>query len=467
MDQAVADAGVRDAQAAGVRGFPYLRVNRLLASYRNEALDPGALAQWASLMRGLDREARLVELANLPSAQRQSLAQHLAAGKTAAQMIDSCGQELWEADRGRPERMAQLRERAVVPDEYRTSWRVMGLYPLTSLFVNMGTTRLHNRTREVFALSLEDLPVEGTLVRYAPPESNILSPAQVSDLLTRAARNPLAVPAPDEPGLEALFAAFAPVWEIDTLGDADRIGRPAWSDAPVPRVVTDEAVVYRLLSHTRYDGRVLLQLNYVIWFPQRPLSGPFDLLGGHMDGITWRVTLDTDGRPLLYDTVHNCGCYQMSFTSPGLRLIPDALRQYGEPPLVAQQAPVLTGRQRMVIRISTGRHYLQKIYADAPENQEPATSITYLPADYRALRSLPVANGGRRSLFGEDGIVPGTRRAERWLIWPMGVPAPGAMRQWGHHAIAFVGRRHLDDADVIARYFEPVKASPKNKDGEQ
>jgi hypothetical protein len=27
------------------------------------------------------------------------------------------------------------------------------------------------------------------------------------------------------------------------------------------------------------------------------------------------------------------------------------------------------------------------------------------------------------------------------------------MRQWGHHATAFVGRRHFDDVDLIERRF--------------
>ena len=55
-----------------------------------------------------------------------------------------------------------------------------------------------------------------------------------------------------------------------------------------------------------------------------------------------------------------------------------------------------------------------------------------------------------------DGIVPGTERGERWLFWPMGVPEPGAMRQWGRHATAFVGRRHFDDARLMERYFALV-----------
>ena len=65
-----------------------------------------------------------------------------------------------------------------------------------------------------------------------------------------------------------------------------------------------------------------------------------------------------------------------------------------------------------------------------------------------------MADDGRRSLFGSDGLVAGSERAERWLLWPMGVPSPGAMRERGHHAIAFVGRRHFDDADLLDRLFE-------------
>jgi hypothetical protein len=80
-------------------------------------------------------------------------------------------------------------------------------------------------------------------------------------------------------------------------------------------------------------------------------------------------------------------------------------------------------------------------------------SVTYRFADYDELRSLPRGASGRRSLFGPDAIVPGSERGERFFFWPTGVPCPGAMRQWGHHATAFVGRRHFDDADLMERYF--------------
>jgi hypothetical protein len=35
----------------------------------------------------------------------------------------------------------------------------------------------------------------------------------------------------------------------------------------------------------------------------------------------------------------------------------------------------------------------------------------------------------------------------------MGIASAGAMRQWGRHATAFVGRRHFDDADLLERRF--------------
>ena len=58
-----------------------------------------------------------------------------------------------------------------------------------------------------------------------------------------------------------------------------------------------------------------------------------------------------------------------------------------------------------------------------------------------------------RDLYDETGLVPGTERAERWLLWPMGIDSAGAMRQWGTHATAFVGRRHFDDQDLFDRAF--------------
>ena len=58
-------------------------------------------------------------------------------------------------------------------------------------------------------------------------------------------------------------------------------------------------------------------------------------------------------------------------------------------------------------------------------------------------------------MFDRYGLVPGTQRLERYILWPTGVLSPGALRQWGHHAVAFVGRRHFDDPFYMQKMYIP------------
>ena len=194
-----------------------------------------------------------------------------------------------------------------------------------------------------------------------------------------------------------------------------------------------------------------MQLNYLIWFAARPRTGAFDLLGGPLDGVLWRVTLDRSGQVLLYDSIHACGCYHLLFPGPVLRLRAETA-DWAEPPLVPQPAPAVGKGERIVIRLASGSHYLQRVYAD---RLGVATALDV--REYAALYAVPVENGSPRGLFGPDGLVAGSERAERWLLWPTGVPSPGAMRERGRHAIAFVGRRHFDDTDLLGRLVEPAE----------
>jgi hypothetical protein len=118
-------------------------------------------------------------------------------------------------------------------------------------------------------------------------------------------------------------------------------------------------------------------------------------------------------------------------------------------------APALQTGQRMALRVASATHYLTGL--DVLQ-RDPA-----LPYDWRSydsLRSLPAADGTRRSVFNAHGFIPGTDRLESWLFWPMGIAQAGSMRQWGRHATAFVGKRHFDDAYLLdERYImgEPVR----------
>lgn len=462
LDRAIKRAKVRDTQAVRVPGFPYVRANRFLASFRDQVLEPEAFTAWVDRLQRLAEQGYAVEIANLPRAQREALRQSLplALARNGALMdnVRSCGKRSRSEDLARRATRETLRQAVQVPDEYVAWQRGVGLYFLTANATQSGIKKGHVQVHEVYAQPLTQRPVYGELVRYVPPRGTpALTPGAISGILQRSAQNALRIPEPTAEERERLFATFAPVWQIDVVSEDDRLGAPFWPthDAERPDVDVRNAAVYRHWSHTRFGGNVLLQLNYVVWFRSRPKTSGGDYLGGHLDGIMWRVTLNADGRPLVFDTSHNCGCYQMFFPSPQLRLRPMPRTPENDPqelPLIPQTAPTLDPGQRPTLRIAHRTHYIERVTAEPTGTDR---TISYRWLDYPALRSLALPNGEHRSLFRPDGIVPGTKRGERFFFWPMGVPHPGEMRQWGHHAIAFVGRRHFDDPYLMEQIFFP------------
>jgi hypothetical protein len=450
LDRTVDEAGVRDQGPHQVPGFPYLRVDRFLASFSGEIQLAPRFDAWVTRLARLDREARAYEIANLPQAERRRLAALAPVDRDLNAAADYCRGHLIGSELASPENRDRLRQQAQVPDDYVTAWRVLGLYPITSLFVQIGISRWHREALETFALPLGRLPRHGRRYAWNAPAAARLAPAEVAALLRDSAANPLDIPEPDEAQSAALFATFAPQWIVDTVDDSDLPGTPYYPAASATAAVdTSRPAVFRRLSHTRFDGKVLLQLNYIVWFPARPRTSRFDLYAGTLDGIDFRITLDSDGRPLLFDAIHNCGCYHMFFPVAPLQARADIAGLWTEAPLVPQ---VLNSvGQVPVLHLASGTHYLERLDF-LPE----ASTSVYHWDEYPRLRSLPRQDGSRRSLFGGYGIVAGSERLERVLLWPMGIRSPGAMRQWGRHATAFVGRRHFDDPYLIERLFHPV-----------
>lgn len=453
LDAAIDAAGVRDAQETRIRGFPYLRVNRALA-----ALAPRAANDWPALhaladrMTGLDHAARRAEIANLPEERVRALPGLVLDARRgeAAARTRACARLLREIDFAKPESAALALARARVPDDYSTAQRVVGLYALSRIPFSAGVRQWEAETRVSFERRRREAGAPGRLrVRLAPPVSERLGYPGVAAILAGAARNPLGVPEPSEQDLELLLAAHAPSFEIEVAGDADRFGRLRWAaGAPAPEVDAARPTVYARPAHTLYRGRVLLQLVYTIWFPERPPRAPGDIYAGRLDGLVWRVTLAEDGEPVLYDSIHPCGCYHLFFPTPRARPVPppDRLQEWAFAPA---GLPRVQAGERALLRIASGTHFLEGV-----ELVRGLDSLArYELASDEDLRSMPHPGGGRRSAFGPDGLVPGTEREERHLFWPMGIASAGAMRQWGRHATAFVGRRHFDDADLLERRF--------------
>jgi len=457
FDGLIRQAGVADAQAATVEGYPYLRTTRFLSSYRETLLNDKEFRFWLHRMEMLAREGRAIEWANLSSEQRKSARSLLPAGgdRKIDTKIDQCAKLMQIQDLKTPADRLSLQQQVQSSDDYRTAQRAIGLYPLTLLPVAYGINRWHQRTLRTFETETSLLPVRGELIRYAPASGiGFEQDLQIEALLKASSGNPFQMPLPDADQLARLFATFAPIWEIDTVSGSDLIGAPVWTPQKDSAMVdSEQPTLYRHASYTRFEGRPMLQLNYIIWFPSRPCSSEWDILCGELDGITWRVTLSSEGKPLLYDSMHNCGCYHQFFPTSGVRP-KTRVQTLDEQAFIPSSAPGLQAGQRLVLRIAPTSHHIESIYADSRD--QGLRQLEW--RNYSELRSLPWPEGGRRSLFRPDtGLVSGTERGERWILWPMGVPSAGAMRQWGHHATAFVGRRHFDDPYLMQEAFASVR----------
>ena len=420
LDAVVDASGVRDAQDERVPGFAFVRVDRLAVATREAT----PLPQWLARAAALDQQARNAEIANLPASAFpiDGAADAAAAGARS----NTCRNTLTQRVLQDSALQGAVRERAHVPDRYAMSLRTLGAYPLVRWPFFAGVKTWQNQQSAAVAKWTTQPPPR---MRFEPP-----------------AEDP-----------------FAPVFEIEsrdgnTLAPFDRFGVPIWParDAAAPRLDTTQPVVFRRSTHTLVGGRWLRQQVYTAWFTERPASGAFDVLSGTLDGVIVRLTLAPDGAPLMVDTIHTCGCWHQFFPAPGVDLRSGA-PQHMEWAFVPATLPPHAPGQRMVVRLASATHHVMSVTAASG----PAGKRYFL-RDENELRALPLAGGsGSRSLYAADGLVRGTERAERFLFWPMGIASAGAMRQWGHHATAFVGRRHFDDPNLLdSRFLLPALPPP-------
>ncbi|OAI21335.1 hypothetical protein A1359_02280 [Methylomonas lenta] len=448
IDKQFDEYGVGDAGAAKISGFAGLRVDRFLASFAQQNLTTDAYAAWLNRLQKLDETARLIEWRNLPDKAKSRLQSSVTGDVEVA--IHSCGQILAQQVQNSPSQRARLLTELQSPEAYSTWQRLFGLYYLTRWAIVDGVRQLHQEMQAPFLHN--DQAVDGQLIHYVPPTSPAIQAADVAAILEQSAANPLAIPEPSTDQLDQLFAAFAPAWLVDTLSDNDRIGMVNITGDGDAYINTQKPIVYRLPSHTRFGKQILLQLNYMVWFTARPPDGLLDIYAGRFDGLIWRVTLKMDGQPLVYDSIHPCGCYYQIFPAETVRVVQP--EDGSEPILTPTSILAHQPGERLLVKIAAGNHFITGIATQQPEPGAIVKKYGWLA--YDALRSLPMPNGGYQSLFDQDGLMPGSERSERFLLWPMGVPSAGAMRQWGTHAIAFLGKRHFDDPWLLDKLLRPL-----------
>jgi hypothetical protein len=433
-------AGVKDAQYPVISTHPHLAANRFLAHLSRQSLSADQRNEWLQRAYQLALTKRHIEFRNLPAN----------SGTSTLQQLDNCAQLLLANDL-KAAQSAPLPLNPQIPDNYSLLKRSLGLYPLTRYFVSRGVDKWHKEAKAQFPAFNDK-----TALVWQPQNQQTLSSQQVQKILSDSRqRSSLGIPSPNTGETRELLAHFAPDWSIEQASAADH---PGAIDIEKGTVIIDKQnpVIYTYLSHTLWhDGQILLQLNYTIWFPERAKQSAFDIYAGFLDGLIWRVTLDTNGSPLFYDSIHPCGCYYQVFAAQDdLSALPTPSGQ--EPILELPLPETLQADKSLTIHIQAGDHYIKGISKSSHKLQ----AKRYRMSAYDKLRSLHTQNG-IQSLFSPDGLVKGSERFERWFLWPAGVSSPGAMRQTGNHAIAFVGRRHFDDPQLFVSNFTQTTGNIK------
>jgi hypothetical protein len=446
LDKRTEEAGVLDPGAFRVKNYPYLRVNRFIASFRNAVDGTAAFTEWVDRMQAVDQNARQFEIANLPDSAVASLdSANQRAGLN--RKVETCGNILKTADFQNIDKQKKLRKSVSVPGDYIPLRRVLGLYPLTRWFVSHGVSKWHDEAHKTFST---DPPAQWKTIRYVPAKPIKLSGPR--PIVSPKKRDVLGIPVYSPKELETLFRRWAPVWEVQFNGDYDQIGTPIWIGEGDLKIDIGRPVTYTLLSFTRFGKDILTQLNYIIWFPSRPKEGVLDIYGGLIDGLNYRVTLDHTGEAILYETIHNCGCYYKAYPRHGLQVLKKI--DYAEPPLILEAPDINPSKNVMTVAMESRTHFVQHLYASSRESR--AVKTVYSFSDYNRLRSLPYERNQRKSMFDPSSIVPESERLERFILWITGVYSPGAMRQWGRHAVAFVGERDFDDPFYMDKMFKPL-----------
>jgi len=449
LDKEVDDAGVRDASSFLIDDFPYLRTNRFLSALNKNLKDEKTREQWVRLLQQLDLRAREKEIQNLPEQSVISLIPEEGANrKWLYNRVESCSNKLLGHDTTHPEFYENLSPLATFPDEYSFARRTFGLYPVFSIPVALVTAQSRKSSRSRFNSDLDAIPLKGELRHVVPREKVVLKEEMIQEIIEESRANPLQVPLLDDVNAKKLVVAFAPIIIQDVAAHYDRLGKVLWEKG---RLAIDPThpTVYYYTSHAFFKGEPILQINYVIWYSKTAGQETPWIERGYLDGLTTRISLDTQGKPFMIDVMKNCGCYQLFAPQKG-RFQGTVSRRFKPDLLVAQWMPTVPSGKRLGVRVSSGWHQVERLLA----TEIPPDPIHYQLLPYDVLEILPYGGGETKSMFNSKGIVEDSKRGkEEVLLFSMGIPSIGSMRQRGRHPSELIGRIHCDDPELFDRYF--------------
>lgn len=232
-----------------------------------------------------------------------------------------------------------------------------------------------------------------------------------------------AIGGPSSRGEDAdLLAKHSPVF----LSEADwsawnRIGTPALFKDGKDRIIvrvdpTLPAIYAESRSFTGASGDRYTNLIYRVHFERVPLRfKPLNITAGRNAGLYVITTLDAAGQPLLYTTVHTCGCYVAVVPTDRL---PESARPddwavdeqivYREqlPGMLVVPDDISNEDRRLAITLRDGSHRVAAIAYDSMKSLRDAYVVEpTMIKPMATLERLPVEGGGTASMFNEDGYV--------------------------------------------------------------
>lgn len=433
MDARVDAAGVRDGSYYRVPGFPYFRTDRYAASYKDEVKGLDDTAGWMRRMREFDQEAREFEYRNLGMSEQEI-------GTWRYDLL-ACGGGLASLEMFEDDNLAFLRRQVVPGSEYRPK-----APPLTEQQRKAVATHDAD-VRKRFSGALPASPADTTLTLWTatPVEDLRLIEAGYG----KAVPDELGVPALIESQWRAFAERHAPALWIETAGPRDQPGAPVVRDGAFT-VDPAQPRLHYYITFTRLGGQTLTQLNYFIWFAGREGNS------GALDSLIWRVTLDTNAQPLVYESVNASGRDHLWFAAQPVKRRPARSKADDNGPLFPQAEPI-TGS--VALRLSAGSHALTRVVPLATASAAGTAGSAYQLRHYEEVFTLPAGDGKTRSLYDVSGVIPGIRDDEQARLAGDRVVAPGALHVLGRVPTAVAGSRHFDDADRLEQLLTvpPVK----------
>jgi len=423
-----------------ITGLPWLRSDRLIQYYiHHKSVDESNLDALLGRMSDLASQALITESATLPQI---ALSQWLTDYSITNQQmfIRHCNEQLSQILLEKPTQTLRWLRKLRRDDDYSDLARIVGLYPLTSIPFRYGIMKEQQQIRELWAReSGNDWNAYHPTVKPQPFRNNNIH------------LDSLGLPVLSAEQQNRLLKRYAPTWMIASDTAANIPGQPHWQDQRL-KVTGKHPASYSFLSLGLFNSHPVLQLNYLVWFSERPADGWPDLLAGQHDAVIFRIHLSLKNRIIAYDSVHLCGCWYTLILEPDQPYTPPT-GWFNEPTLIYRSQ----FSHAMAVYLQPDTHLL--IAASPAADSTPTKVRGYDLLPFQQLLNLPLSptttesvnSAPTRAVFDKQGYVDDSQRDERWLYWPMGVKSAGTLRRPGDHAINFIGKRHFDDPLILEK----------------